>query len=63
VKILKVGEAIKRARLGMDLSRRELSLLTGIDPQHIYRIETGRRTGTIATLSKIAKVLKIKIVI
>jgi transcriptional regulator with XRE-family HTH domain len=60
---LKVGEAIKRARLAKGMTRKELGILAEVDPQHIYRIETGRRTGTLSTLNKLAKVLKIKIVI
>ncbi len=57
----KLGSAIKNARKGRKLSQTELAMLTQKDRQYIYKIETGKVTPNIVTISIIAKALDVEV--
>lgn len=54
-----VGEQIVIFRKSKNLSQTELAQLIGKDRQYLYKIEKGKVTPNIVTLSIIAKALKL----
>lgn len=54
-----VGEQIVIFRKSRNLSQTELAQLIGKDRQYLYKIEKGKVTPNIVTLSIIAKALKL----
>ena len=54
----KLGKKIKIARIELDLNQTELADRIGAKQKSISRYETGLSMPSIATLMKIAKVLK-----
>lgn len=57
----RIGKRITELRKEKKISQSKLSILTGIGYGHISRIETGKYSVGIDTLSKIAEVLECKI--
>lgn len=56
------GDRLKEAREALKLSQKDLSELTGVNSQHIYRLEAGKYTNPTAdTLIKIAHALGVSI--
>jgi len=51
------GKILKRQRVSMPLTLKELSDMTGISPSHLGRIERGERFPSARILRKIAKPL------
>ena len=54
----KLGKKIKMARVELDLNQTELADKIGAKQKSISNYETGTALPSLATLSKIAKVLK-----
>ncbi|MCK4463041.1 MAG: helix-turn-helix transcriptional regulator [Candidatus Omnitrophica bacterium] len=54
----KLGKRLKLARVEMDLNQTQLAKKIGAKQKSISRYETGASLPSIATLVKIAKVLK-----
>lgn len=57
----RLGARIKEIREEMNLEAKQLSLITGIDAANLSRIEQGKSSASIDTLSKIANALGYKI--
>jgi len=57
---LKIGKAIKTARIGIGLSQNELALKVGMKQPDICSIENGKKNITLETLISLCKVLEIK---
>lgn len=53
------GRIIRDARVGKGWSQEALARLVGTTSTHVSRIETGRQTGSIELLSRIARELGI----
>lgn len=49
-----LGESLKRCRMGLDYSLRDLAKLSGVSASHILRIESGEYDFQVETLLKIA---------
>ncbi len=58
---MSVGKRILRLRLEANRTQREISEETGLAVSYLSRLENGRITPTIPTLSKIAKALKVNV--
>lgn len=56
-----VGERIRKARKKNKLSQTELALLLGKDRQYMYKIEKGKVTPSIFTISSICYVLEMSL--
>lgn len=56
-----VGQEIKRFRKLKRLSQTELALMVGKDRQYLYKIESGKVTPNIATISSLAYALEISL--
>ena len=56
-----VGERIRKARKKNKLSQTELALLLGKDRQYMYKIEKGKVTPSIFTVSSICYVLEMSL--
>jgi DNA-binding Xre family transcriptional regulator len=56
----KVGVKIKEARIGRDMSQRDLALAVGMKQPDISKIEEGRKNITLGTLARICKYLDIE---
>lgn len=56
----KVGVKIKEARIGRDMSQRDLALAVGMKQPDISKIEEGRKNITLGTLVRICKYLDIE---
>lgn len=54
-----LGERIRRVRKYRELTREELSEITGISSKHIYSIESGKSNLTVDKLIKICNALSI----
>ena len=50
---------LRKARINKDLSREELAKLAGCSKYMIDSLESGRTSGSIETLKKLADVLKV----
>jgi transcriptional regulator with XRE-family HTH domain len=59
----RLGEAIAKRRLGLDLSQRELAELTGTTQSAIARLEGGTRAPRIDTLLRVAHALDCELVV
>lgn len=57
----RIGKRIKSLREEMNMEAKQLSMLTGIDPANLSRIEQGKSSTGIDTISKIANALGYKI--
>ena len=57
---LRIGKAIKEARIQKGLSQKELASLVGIKQPDISKIEDGKKNITLKTLSALSGALKIK---
>lgn len=57
----RLGARIKEIREEMNLEAKQLSMITGIDAANLSRIEQGKSSASIDTLSKIANALGYKI--
>jgi DNA-binding Xre family transcriptional regulator len=55
----KVGVKIKEARIGRDMSQKDLALAVGMKQPDISKIEEGRKNITLGTLARICKYLDI----
>lgn len=53
-----IARDIVRERAELGLSQRELARLSGVRVETLCRIETGRNTASIATLTKVDRALK-----
>jgi len=58
---MSVGKRILRLRLEANRTQREISEVTGLAVSYLSRLENGRITPTIPTLSKIAKALNVDV--
>ena len=56
-----VGDRIRKARKKNKLSQTELALLLGKDRQYMYKIEKGKVTPSIFTVSSICYVLEMSL--
>jgi DNA-binding Xre family transcriptional regulator len=56
----RVGIKIKEARIGRDMSQRDLALAVGMKQPDISKIEEGRKNITLGTLVRICKYLDIE---
>lgn len=56
-----IASKIRDRRLALGLTQEQLSFVTGLRPNHISMIETGRKAPTVATLKRIAKALDCKL--
>ena len=54
-----VGEAIKKARLKQNLTQEELGERVGVKRSQICKLESGKSSITISTMSKVFKALGI----
>jgi len=52
-----LGEAIRRQRVAITLTVRELATMSGVSPSHLGRIERGERYPSARVLRRIAKPL------
>jgi len=52
-----LGEAIKRQRVAITLTVRDLAAMSGVSPSHLGRIERGERYPSARVLRRIAKPL------
>lgn len=55
-----IGQAIKKARIEMNLSQSDIAQRTGIKQPDISKIEKGRGNITLATLIRLCRILDIK---
>jgi transcriptional regulator with XRE-family HTH domain len=55
-----VGDNIRGFRKKIEWTQEKLAVRSGINSEHISRIENGRENATIETLTKLAKELKIE---
>ncbi len=53
----RIGKRLKEIREGMHMSARLLSMLSGIDPANITRVEQGKHSVGIDVLSKLANTM------
>lgn len=53
------GKAIKNLRLKNNLTQEQVAQMTGYDTKYISQLETGRYMGTIKTMLKFCKALKV----
>lgn len=54
------SEIIKFRRKALNMKLRDLSILTGLSPSFLYRLESGERhQPSVQTVAKIAKVLEL----
>lgn len=53
----KHGDAIRRERQRKKMTMKELALKTGLSESYIHVIETGKQTGSLNALSRIAAIL------
>lgn len=58
---MSVGKRILRLRLEANRTQREISEETGLAVSYLSRLENGRITPTIPTLTKIAKALRVNV--
>lgn len=54
-----VGEAIKKARLRQNLTQEELGERVGVKRSQIYKLESGKSSITLSTMSRVFKALGI----
>jgi transcriptional regulator with XRE-family HTH domain len=54
---INLGEAIRRQRVAIPLTVRELATMSGVSPSHLGRIERGERYPSARVLRRIAKPL------
>ena len=54
-----VGEAIKKARLRQNLTQEELGERVGVKRSHICKLESGKSSITLSTMSRVFKALGI----
>ena len=59
--LLSLGSAIKRIRLGKNLTQEKLAFLSGVDRTYVGQVERGDNNGAILTLARLAKALDISI--
>ncbi len=57
----KIAEKIRKIRKERNMSQEELAFKAGLNRAYVGYIERGERKPSIDTLSKIAKVLKVKV--
>jgi transcriptional regulator with XRE-family HTH domain len=56
-----IGERLRRLRETKRLSQADLSRLSGLMPDHISRLESGRFVPELATLERLTKALGIRL--
>lgn len=56
--LVALGEAIRRARIGVDLSQEALAADAGLDRSYVGGIERGEHNPTVMNIVKIAGALK-----
>ena len=56
-----VGQEIRRVREERDLNQAQLAVLIGTGPAAISRIENGRQSPSMTTLTKIAQALEVEV--
>ena len=56
-----VGQRLREARLGSDLTLKRLSSRTGLSPSLISQIELARTSASVATLQKLSRALRIQL--
>jgi len=56
--LVALGEAIRRARIGIGLSQEELAVDAGLDRSYMGGIERGEHNLTVMNIAKIADALK-----
>lgn len=61
MKLVELGEVIRKLRLQRNLTVRDLAEKTNLSYAYISQIENGKRTPTIETLDKLAKALGVTI--
>jgi len=55
-----MGERVKRVREGRDLSIRDVSQRTGLDPDYLEKVESGEVAAPLGTVIRLAKALEMK---
>lgn len=55
-----MGERVKRVREGRDLSIRDVSQRTGLDPDYLEKVESGAVAPPLGTVIRLAKALEMK---
>lgn len=55
----KLGRNLKRIRTEKNMSQGDIARALGVDRGYISNIENGKRNPTLATIAKIAQVLKV----
>lgn len=58
---LKVGQTIRELRTNLKMTQEELAFKVGVDRSYMGFVERGEKNPTLATLIKIAKVLRIPV--
>ncbi len=54
-----LGDHVRKARLKLGLSQREVCRRTHLDIGHVSRIESGQRVPTLATLQRLVEALEL----
>jgi len=55
----KLGENLRKIRLKKKMSQGDIAKVLGVDRGYISKIENGKKNLTIATIERIARVLKV----
>jgi len=58
----KLGENLRKIRLKKKMSQGDIAKLLGVDRGYISKIENGKKNLTLATIAKLAKVLRVSVV-
>ena len=58
--LVALGEAVRRARIGVGLSQEALAVDAGLDRSYMGGIERGEHNPTVMNIIKIADALKLK---
>ena len=56
-----LGEAIKKARLDMNLTQEKLAEMVSVTPTHLKQLEAGRRCPSIEIMYQLATILNISV--
>jgi transcriptional regulator with XRE-family HTH domain len=57
----RIGSKLRKIRVARGITQEELAYSAGIDYSFYNQIENGKRNTTVRTLTKICRVLKIKV--
>lgn len=56
--LVRLGQAVRARRVGLELSQEALAHLSGIDRSHMGKIERGERNVTILNIERVAAALQ-----